>query len=129
MASRRAHGWRLSGVDMPARLHPAGQTFVEMEDRATPADDDGRRRSVHGVSLLAIGIDQTVELGQEALLGRRFSRRARYMCRHDCPKLLHTRDHVALYHRWPVKTVTALPPMWTRSPSGRTKSTAPRGES
>ncbi len=64
------HGRRLPGVDVAAGLHPAGETLVQMQDRAPAADDDGRRGDVHGVGLLVERIVEAIELGQEAVLGR-----------------------------------------------------------
>jgi hypothetical protein len=59
---------------VPARLHPAAETFVEMEDRAAGADDNGRRGDMHGAGLLAARIVEAIELGQEALLGSDLTR-------------------------------------------------------
>jgi len=68
------HGWGLPGVDVPAWLHPAAETFVEMEDRAAAADHDGRRGDMHGAGPLVAGILEAIELGQEALPGSNLTR-------------------------------------------------------
>ena len=55
----------LPGVDVATRLHPAVQTFVQMEDGSPPPDDDGGPGHVHGVGLLVEGSGQGVEIAQD----------------------------------------------------------------
>ena len=67
MASRRA----ATGGDSPGSTCPPGciqrrETFVQMKDGATSADDDGGRGDVHGVGQLVERIVEAIELGQEA---------------------------------------------------------------
>ena len=125
-------GWLLARVDVPAGLHPAGQALVQVEDRAPRAHDDGRRRDMGGVGVLVVGIGQAVQLGQEAGLRRRSpSGEVGRWLGHESPNLSRSASATSarLTQVDPCKTVTAFPPMRTRLPSGRTESTAPRGES
>lgn len=128
--TQRRLGRGLTGVDVASWLHPAGETLVEMEDRAPGAHDYRRSRHMGGVGVLVVRFIQAPELGQEAFFRLNLAPRGGLMLGHDCPYVHSRRDHAShIYHRWPVKTVTAFPAMRTRGPSGRTKSTAPLGES
>jgi hypothetical protein len=70
---------------VPAWLHPAAETFVEMEGRAAAADHNARRGDMHGPGLLVAGIVEAIELEQEALPGSDLARRAGHMGGHDRP--------------------------------------------
>jgi hypothetical protein len=72
---------------MASRLHPAAETLVDVEDRAPAADDNGRRRHVGRVGVLIAGINQTVQLGQEFLLGGNLSGRCGQVVPHEIPQL------------------------------------------
>ena len=72
---------------MTARLHPPGQTLVEMKDGTPAPHHDGRRRHVGRVGVLIAGINQTVQLGQEFLLGGNLSGRCGQVVPHEIPQL------------------------------------------
>ena len=57
--------WTFAGVEMATGLHPAVETFVEVEDGTPGADDDGGPGDVDGVRRLVEGTGQPVEVLQD----------------------------------------------------------------
>ena len=122
---------RLPGVDVPSGLHPAAETLVEVEHRAPPAHDHGRGGDVRGVGVLVGGIGQAVELGQEALAWPRPPGARWVDATSPVPggRWMRSRHAAIASTGGPRERSWHVPAMCTRSPAGRTESTAPRLES